>query len=414
MPPSRAGLDAAVAAGGKPPYLVVNADLPCVTARDLLHARGRRARPRARARGGRRRDDERARPLLTRRSSSRSTAPAALRGSPRSRRRAWWTRRTSSTTSTRVDDLERLARAGRQAHARGDARALARGARREGRGALGRRRRRAVPARRRLASSIRPTLPSIGNVGTTSRCSGCTSRPISTRSSTRWPGVADEERGWGRADETWHALEIGRRARRRGVVPARRPRHRAAPRAHAGCCARARRCPRRRRGSRARSASGARCCPRPTIRCARSSRRRRGRSRSRPGSSSARHRDEVDALHYAGAPEAAAGAGRARRARRGRRDRARAEQPVRLDRRRSSPSTSIRAALEQRRVPCVAVSPLIGGRAVKGPADRMLERLAGGTSPGARRRLLPGPDRRARGRRGRRARRAAGRRPAPS
>jgi LPPG:FO 2-phospho-L-lactate transferase len=41
----------------------------------------------------------------------------------------------------------------------------------------------------------------------------------------------------------------------------------------------------------------------------------------------------------------------------------------------------IRAALERRRVPCVAVSPLIGGRAVKGPADRMLRRLAGGTEP---------------------------------
>jgi LPPG:FO 2-phospho-L-lactate transferase len=41
----------------------------------------------------------------------------------------------------------------------------------------------------------------------------------------------------------------------------------------------------------------------------------------------------------------------------------------------------IRAALASRRVPCVAVSPLIGGRAVKGPADRMLTRLAGGTSP---------------------------------
>jgi LPPG:FO 2-phospho-L-lactate transferase len=41
----------------------------------------------------------------------------------------------------------------------------------------------------------------------------------------------------------------------------------------------------------------------------------------------------------------------------------------------------IRAALARRRVPCVAVSPLVGGRAVKGPADRMLARLAGGTSP---------------------------------
>ena len=41
----------------------------------------------------------------------------------------------------------------------------------------------------------------------------------------------------------------------------------------------------------------------------------------------------------------------------------------------------MRAAIARRRVPCVAVSPLIGGRAVKGPADRMLARLAGGTSP---------------------------------
>jgi len=41
----------------------------------------------------------------------------------------------------------------------------------------------------------------------------------------------------------------------------------------------------------------------------------------------------------------------------------------------------IREALEARRAAAVAVSPLIGGRAVKGPADRMLQRLAGGTSP---------------------------------
>ena len=41
----------------------------------------------------------------------------------------------------------------------------------------------------------------------------------------------------------------------------------------------------------------------------------------------------------------------------------------------------IRAALAGRRVPSVAVSPLIGGRAVKGPADRMMRRLVGGTGP---------------------------------
>ena len=41
----------------------------------------------------------------------------------------------------------------------------------------------------------------------------------------------------------------------------------------------------------------------------------------------------------------------------------------------------VRDALARRKVPSVAVSPLINGRAVKGPADRMLQRLAGGTSP---------------------------------
>jgi LPPG:FO 2-phospho-L-lactate transferase len=40
----------------------------------------------------------------------------------------------------------------------------------------------------------------------------------------------------------------------------------------------------------------------------------------------------------------------------------------------------IRSALERRRAPAIAVSPLIGGRAVKGPAAAMLARLEGGTS----------------------------------
>jgi LPPG:FO 2-phospho-L-lactate transferase len=43
--------------------------------------------------------------------------------------------------------------------------------------------------------------------------------------------------------------------------------------------------------------------------------------------------------------------------------------------------TAIRDSLERRRGPVVAVSPVIGGKAVKGPADRMLARLAGGASP---------------------------------
>src|SRR3954470_11657227 len=92
------------------------------------------------------------------------------------------------------------------------------------------------------------------------------------------------------------------------------------------------------------------------------------------------HRDEVDAVHYAGAPEAQP-APRVLEA-------IGAADVILIAP--SNPYVSIgpilaveeiRAALERRSVPCVAVSPLIGGRAVKGPADRMLQRLAGGTSP---------------------------------
>jgi len=50
----------------------------------------------------------------------------------------------------------------------------------------------------------------------------------------------------------------------------------------------------------------------------------------------------------------------------------------------------IRSALERRRVPCVAVSPLIGGKAVKGPAADMLARLDGGTSPAHVAQCYPG------------------------
>ncbi len=41
----------------------------------------------------------------------------------------------------------------------------------------------------------------------------------------------------------------------------------------------------------------------------------------------------------------------------------------------------IAAAIEVRTCRSIAVSPLIGGRAVRGPLDRMMERLVGGTTP---------------------------------
>jgi LPPG:FO 2-phospho-L-lactate transferase len=92
------------------------------------------------------------------------------------------------------------------------------------------------------------------------------------------------------------------------------------------------------------------------------------------------HRDEVDAVHYAGAPDAHA-APRVVDA---------IESADAILFAPSNPYVSIgpilavdeiRAAIERRHVPCVAISPLVGGRAVKGPADRMLARLAGGTTP---------------------------------
>jgi LPPG:FO 2-phospho-L-lactate transferase len=92
------------------------------------------------------------------------------------------------------------------------------------------------------------------------------------------------------------------------------------------------------------------------------------------------HRDEVDGLRFEGADAASAAPGVL--------DAIAAADMLLLAP--SNPYVSIapilavqeiRAALAARRVPCVAVSPLIGGRAVKGPADRMLARLAGGTSP---------------------------------
>lgn len=92
------------------------------------------------------------------------------------------------------------------------------------------------------------------------------------------------------------------------------------------------------------------------------------------------HRDEVDGVRFEGAEEARPAAGVL-------------EALAAADLIAIAPSNpfvsidpilavgGIREAIERRAVPCVAVSPLIGGRAVKGPADRMLGRLAGGTSP---------------------------------
>jgi LPPG:FO 2-phospho-L-lactate transferase len=94
-----------------------------------------------------------------------------------------------------------------------------------------------------------------------------------------------------------------------------------------------------------------------------------------------RHEDEVDALVYEGATTARPAPGVLEAI-------AEADRIVIAP---SNPFVSIhpilavpglRKALAARTAPAVSVSPLIGGRAVKGPLDRMMTRLLGGTTPG--------------------------------
>ena len=87
--------------GAPAPYLVVNADLPCATPRDLLALAGAVPDGGLARRRSRRRDDERARALARRalRAALRPGQRRALRGARTVARSS--TRRTSSTTSTR-------------------------------------------------------------------------------------------------------------------------------------------------------------------------------------------------------------------------------------------------------------------------------------------------------------------------
>ena len=92
------------------------------------------------------------------------------------------------------------------------------------------------------------------------------------------------------------------------------------------------------------------------------------------------HRDEVDDVVYEGAEEAGAAPGVLEALR----------DATAIVLAPSNPYLSlgpilavgpIREAIASRCVRCVAVSPLVGGKAVTGPLDRMLLRMAGGTTP---------------------------------
>jgi LPPG:FO 2-phospho-L-lactate transferase len=192
-------------------------------------------------------------------------------------------------------------------------------------------------------------------------------------------GRSDEERGWGRADESWRALDtvaelggdawfrlgdrdLGLHLVRTELLRSGVPLSEATARISAALGLEARLLPASDDPVRTFLETPAGTFPFQTWFVARG------------------HADEVDAVHYAGAPEARPAPGVV--------EAIDAADVVLLAP--SNPYVSIgpilavaaiREALERRLVPCVAVSPLIGGRAVKGPADRMLARLQGGTTP---------------------------------
>jgi LPPG:FO 2-phospho-L-lactate transferase len=192
-------------------------------------------------------------------------------------------------------------------------------------------------------------------------------------------GLGDDERGWGRADETWHALEtvaqlggeswfrlgdrdLGLHLVRTELLRAGVPLSEATERIAHAVGLEAALLPATDDPLRTFVETPAWTFPFQTWFVGRG------------------HRDDVDAVHFAGGPEARAAPGVL--------DALDAADVILIAP--SNPYVSIgpilavapiRAALERRRVPCVAVSPLVGGKAVKGPADRMLTRLAGGTTP---------------------------------
>ena len=194
-------------------------------------------------------------------------------------------------------------------------------------------------------------------------------------------GLADEERGWGRADETWNALEtaavlggdawfrlgdrdLGLHLVRTQLLREGRPLSAVTARLAGTLGLRSALLPATDDPLRTFIETPAGTFPFQEWFVARG------------------HRDEVDAVHYTGAATASSAPGVV----------GALEEADLIVIAPSNPYVSIgpilavpeiRAALERRRVPCVAISPLIGGRAVKGPADRMLARLAGGTDPAA-------------------------------
>ena len=233
---------------------------------------------------------------------------------------------------------------------------------------------------RALAETLAPQdVTVVGNVGDDLEVLGLHVSPDLDSILYALAGLNDEERGWGRASETWNALEeagrfggpawfrlgdrdIGLHLVRTQALAAGEPLSAVTARLAAAAGVEVRLLPATDDPLRTWLETPAGAFPFQEWFVARG------------------HRDEVDGLRFEGSADAAPAPGVV-------------EALDAADLILVAPSNpyvsiapvlavaGIREAVERRRVPCVAVSPLIGGAAVKGPADRMLARLAGGTTP---------------------------------
>jgi LPPG:FO 2-phospho-L-lactate transferase len=233
---------------------------------------------------------------------------------------------------------------------------------------------------RGLAASLEPgELTVVGNVGDDLEVLGLHVSPDLDSLLYTLAGMIDDARGWGRADETWDALEaaadwggegwfrLGDRDLGLHLVRTRAVRD-GTPLSEItrGLCERA--------------GIATRIVPATDDRLRTHVVTPAGRFRFQEWFVGRRHEDEVDEVEYEGAADARPAPGVL--------DALAGAEAILLAP--SNPYLSIgpilavagiREAIEARRVPCVAVSPLVGGRAVSGPLDRMLSRMAGGTEP---------------------------------
>jgi LPPG:FO 2-phospho-L-lactate transferase len=233
---------------------------------------------------------------------------------------------------------------------------------------------------RGLADTLAPgELTVIGNVGDDVEILGLHVSPDLDSLLYTLGGLIDAERGWGRADETWNALEaaatfggedwfrlgdrdiglhlVRTRALREGASLSEITSHFAA-----------------------RAGVEARILPATDDRLRTHVHTPAGRFAFQEWFVGRRHADDVDGVEYDGSADAGPAPGVL-------------EALGDADAILLAPSNpylslgpilavdGIRSAIASRRVRCVAVSPLVGGAAVTGPAARMLTRMAGGTSP---------------------------------